>query len=288
VKSPALQHFLELLQNDPQPLGLFKEVCLLSAIEEPGMFSHSIEEKLAEQEDALEEMAQPLRDRWPEPPEEITLETLQILAQVFSTKLGFHGDIEDYANPHNSCLPMVMEKRTGLPITLSVLMISLGEIVGIPLVPVGGPGHFVVGAKLQDRMIYIDPFHHSTVMEEEDLINAMAARFLPQIEPTPDLIQAVDVPSVLYRMLNNLRNSYLEREKTTKLLETLRWMSALAPDEFRLKRDRGLLELRLGDEKTGAMMLLQYVRQAEDASDFDVIKLETARAIRRIQKNPEQ
>lgn len=114
----------------------------------------------------------------------------------------FVGDRDDYHGWRNSCLDQVLERRRGMPITLSVLAVEVGRRLGVPLVGVGMPGHFLVGDR-SDPAWFADPFHGRTAMTADDcraLYDAMGGgRWNPaMLAPTPNRL-------VVARILNNLR-----------------------------------------------------------------------------------
>jgi regulator of sirC expression with transglutaminase-like and TPR domain len=121
---------------------------------------------------------------------------------------GFHGDIDHYADPENSFLDSVIERRRGIPITLSVLMIAIGRRIGVDVLGVGMPGHFLVldGARGD---VWCDPFHGGALLDAEgcrrrfDLVYGGSLPFEPGfLAPTPS-------PAIVARMLANLERSEL-------------------------------------------------------------------------------
>jgi regulator of sirC expression with transglutaminase-like and TPR domain len=116
----------------------------------------------------------------------------------------FVGNPGDYADPRNSFLDQVLDRRLGIPISLSVLMIEVGRRRGIPLVGVGMPGHFLVGC--DDG--FVDPFHGGTVLDA-----AGARRLFDRAHPgapfADHYLDPVGPRSVLSRMLANLVATYM-------------------------------------------------------------------------------
>lgn len=114
----------------------------------------------------------------------------------------FQGDRDDYHGWRNSCLDQVLVRRRGMPISLSVVAIEVARRVGVPMVGVGMPGHFLVGDPA-DPEWFADPFHGRTAMGVADceaLYTGMGGgRWSPaMVAPTPNRL-------VVARMLNNLR-----------------------------------------------------------------------------------
>ena len=119
---------------------------------------------------------------------------------------GFAGNTVDYTDPKNSYLDLVMSRRLGLPITLSVLMIEIGRRQGITLTGVGMPGHFLVGA----NGAFVDPFHQGTVLDRADA-RALFERTHPGTPFVDSYLDAVTARVVLARMLANLVHSFATR-----------------------------------------------------------------------------
>ncbi|MGH2524315.1 MAG: SirB1 family protein, partial [Anaerolineales bacterium] len=142
-----------------------------------------------------------------------TLETRGLaLAEYLFHTLGFRGDSTDYTNPRNSYLNDVLERRTGLPISLSVVYLALSERLRLPVDGVGMPGHFIVALEGADGPLYLDPFHGGMTLTVEDCARLVSqstgypGAFEPRwLLPTPPR-------DIVARMLNNLRNFYLQAE----------------------------------------------------------------------------
>ena len=83
---------------------------------------------------------------------------------------GFAGNEDHYEDPRNSYLDRVLERRRGLPITLSMLTVHLGRHAGVPLQGIGFPGHFLVGVGLDDtEPVVLDPFRGGQCRDGRDL-----------------------------------------------------------------------------------------------------------------------
>lgn len=139
--------------------------------------------------------------------DDVEAPTLEALLRLLFGQLGFQGNTEDYYDPANSYLDQVLHRRTGNPITLSVVTLSVGWRCGTPLDPVGMPGHFLLRDRA-DPFRFVDPFNGGQVLDTHgcrDLFSRLAgptAAFAPEfLNPTPPLL-------VLARMLNNLVASF--------------------------------------------------------------------------------
>ena len=98
------------------------------------------------------------------------------LNQFLYEDLGYWGNTEDYYDPRNSYLNEVIDRKTGIPITLSILYMELGRRIGLPLEGVSFPGHFLVRLKLRGGMLVLDPFAGGAPQSEEELRSRVEAR----------------------------------------------------------------------------------------------------------------
>lgn len=255
--------------------GVFAAALRISALEhpewEPGWWA-PWEEKLAD----LAEQVRGAISR--EAAGSDSEEAARAFTGFFHGALGFAGNREDYHDPANSCLTYVLSTRRGLPITLSVVMVTLGRSAGLDLFGVGTPGHFLTGIRLPEGVRYLDPFSGPDLMDEDAALGLVqqVANF-PDRELRP-FLGPVEPRGILIRMLNNLKVSYMHSGELEKLLRTLTWLVELDPGNLAEVRNRGLILLRLGRTKEGAAELLRYLEASPDAGDLSVIRDEALRA----------
>jgi regulator of sirC expression with transglutaminase-like and TPR domain len=130
------------------------------------------------------------------------------LARALFEDLGFTGNRVDYGDPDNSYLDAVLDRRLGIPITLSVLMIEVGRRLGIAVHGVGMPGHFLVGTA---GGVWYDPFNGGMLLDDA----ACAERFA-EIHGSAafrrEYLDSVGSLAILDRMLANLQHSLIERD----------------------------------------------------------------------------
>lgn len=192
--------------------------------------------------------------------------------QLFEVE-GFRGNRDDYFDPRNSFLNDVIERRTGIPITLSVVYLEVGWRLGLPLVPVSFPAHFLV-ASTGARRVFIDPFDRGARVAPADLVTRLvpiaggreqARRFLPRATAP------VSRREVAMRILRNLRQIYAERQDLDRLLVVSNRMVALDPDDAAALRERGHVLARLECYQAAWHDYRHYLRLApfaEDAADI--------------------
>ena len=168
------------------------------------------------------------------------------LLHVLGEQMGFQGNLGHYYDPGNSFLHLVIEKRRGLPITLSLLYMAVARRMSIRLEGMGFPAHFML--RYQDEMgsWLLDPFHRS-VLRESEASSYLTGLFRQPVQLHSAVTEyAVSTRMLLLRLLNNLRNVYLSNNIFHRALAVLDYMVLVEPDEPDLWRDRGLLHIQTG------------------------------------------
>ncbi len=134
---------------------------------------------------------------------------LATLTEIVFSELGFEGNTEDYYDPANSCLNDVLERRTGLPISLAVVYMAIAARCGRPTEGVGFPGHFIV--RDIETGILLDPFGLGQPVGKDELLALLRRQGVEDPEWNDEFVRAVGQRDILDRMLNNLRNAYQRR-----------------------------------------------------------------------------
>jgi regulator of sirC expression with transglutaminase-like and TPR domain len=176
------------------------------------------------------------------------------LAEALFADLGFAGNTEDYTDPRNSLLDDVIERRLGIPITLSILMVEVGRRTGVPLHGVGMPGHFLVGAAAEPGT-FVDPFHRGRVLDAAGCREIFSSLSGPNAPFLDEYLAPTGTRAVLLRVLNNLQRSYLERGAVDAV-----WVARL-----RLR----FVELPDRDRRQTAALLGSLGRFGEAAEELD-------------------
>ena len=130
--------------------------------------------------------------------------TLAGLVSHLFVGLGFTGDGEHYDDPGNSFLDEVVSRRRGIPITLSILAIEVGRRVGVPLVGIGMPGHFLIRHEVPPRSL-LDPFSGGRFVDRDECVARVRAIAGPDVAFEDHFLDPVGTFAILARMLNNLR-----------------------------------------------------------------------------------
>ena len=167
------------------------------------------------------------------------------LSEYLFDEIGFAGNEEDYYDPRNSYLNDVLDRRLGIPITLSLVCVLVGNRMGVPLQGVGMPGHFLVSHRAEPKLV-IDPFHRGIMVSEEECVERLRQVSGRNAEWDPSYLDPVTNREFLARMLRNLKGVYFQRRDHARVLPVIDFILALIPDAPEERRDRGLVHYQLG------------------------------------------
>lgn len=216
----------------------------------------------------LDELATRVRTRLPEGAN--IEDTLVTMNQILFDELGFAGNVDDYYDPRNSFLNDVLDRKLGIPITLSILYMDIANRLGLELEGVSFPGHFLVKFSTDEGDVVLDPFSGGTPLTEEDLVerleeatgNEMASNL-----SINELLEAANKRDILVRMLRNLKGIYLRRQRHDKALTALHRILLIAPDQVEELRERGELHERLECFHAARDDYRRYLERASASTD---------------------
>jgi regulator of sirC expression with transglutaminase-like and TPR domain len=198
---------------------------------------------------------------------------VEALNRYLFEELGFVGNESDYYDPRNSMLHQVLGRRTGIPITLSVVYIEVGRRAGLRVEGVGLPGHFVVRAfeGEDEEGVLVDPFNRRTTDLEEcqgriDLI------YDGKVELSEEHLRAVDARGILARMLGNLKAVYVRAGLYRRALAAVERLILLMPSALDERRDRGMLLAQLGHLHEAIADTQTYLNLEPEAPDADDVR----------------
>jgi len=194
---------------------------------------------------------------------------------MFDT-LGFQGDTDDYYNPRNNFLNVVIDKKSGIPITLSIIYMELANNIGLDLRPVGFPAHFLV--KYSEEMI-LDPFNKGRLLDIDDLQEVLNSNYGDVVKFVPDYLNEIEPEKILVRIAKNLKNSYTQSFNYTLAMRCINMIVELVPDSPEEIRDKGILQSRLFQNDLALRSLDKYLELAPEANDADFI-LDLIRSIK--------
>ncbi|MDM7948127.1 tetratricopeptide repeat protein [Hydrogenophaga sp.] len=205
------------------------------------------------------------------------LQRLRVLNQFFFRDMGFGGNVNNYYDPDNSYVNVLLKTRRAIPITLAVLWLELAQGLGLKARGVNFPGHFMVKVNLPNGQVVIDPFTGQSLSRED-----LSERLEPY-KRRNGLVDEFDVPVGLYlqaagpreilgRMLRNLKEVHRTQEDWLRLIAVQDRLLILLPDAWVEYRDRGLAWAEMGDNRLAVSDLEIYVAQTDDALDRNAIE----------------
>jgi len=189
---------------------------------------------------------------------------------------GFHGDLEDYYNPKNNFLNAVLDKKSGIPITLSIIYAEVAKHIGLELHITGFPSHVVV--KYGEEMV-LDPFNGGKLLHMDDLEEILYQNYGEDVEFLPEYLNDITTEQILIRMTRNLKNSYVQSYAYDMAMRCINMVLSLAPDSPDEVRDKGILQDRLLNYEDSLEHLNRYLEINPNAEDADFV-LELIRSVR--------
>ena len=259
AESAARRRFAELVAGDEVPLA---DAALAIAEEEYPRLD--VRRYLGEL-DALARAVEARLERRDAP------SMLRAMRAALFDEARFRGNAEDYYDPRNSFLNEVLERRVGIPITLSVVYLEVAARVGFAVQGVGVPGHFLVKHVAGDRAVFVDPFNGGELLSADDVAARHRARAGGR-DLDPRLLDGVSSRQIVARMLHNLKRIYAEKGDDARTLWVVDRLLLLAPDDPVERRDHGLVAARLGGASAAIADLEAYLAASPGAADADQVR----------------
>jgi len=253
---------LQLLMQQPEErISLAEAALLIAASEYPALESSSYIRRLDGMAAVISTRVSSLTDPY---------QTITAINRYLFQEEGFTGNSDDYSDPRNSFLNEVLDRKTGIPIMLSTVYLEVAGRLKFPLVGVGMPGHFLVKHPYFD--ILIDPFSMGNILTEADCERRMRQVLGDSVPFHPSYLEGVSKLHTVTRMLNNLRNVYVELRQFPKAHQITDMVLALHPDSIPDLRQKSafLIEMRRFGE--AAATLDRYLELAPEAEDTDDLK----------------
>jgi len=191
---------------------------------------------------------------------------VRVANQYLFEELSFRGNEAEYYDPRNSCLDAVLDRRTGIPITLSVIYIEVARRLGQPVTGIGLPGHFIVQYDDGKYSTFADPFHGGKLLTEDDC-RVLAREVGVDIAKEPSTLQPVSNRYILVRMLNNLRSSYFRSKNYGKATKALDLLVEAFPSNAEYYKARGVARLQLHELRAAKSDLEKYLKFSPEADD---------------------
>lgn len=220
--------------------------------------------------DRLDGMGLVARERIIDPSD--PLPAIRVMNEYLFGEMGFRGNTGSYYDPRNSFLNEVLDRRTGIPITLSVVYMEVGWRIGLEIEGVGLPGHFIVRCRRGGDHIFIDPFNEGAVLTEEDCGRKVREMYGNDLPFQRDFLSVVTKRQILARILNNLKGIYFTSKNYGRALAAVDCILAIMPDSAGDVRDRGVIYYKLEAYSRAIADLERYLRMAPKAADAEVVK----------------
>ena len=211
-----------------------------------------------------------------------TLVRAEQLAGYLFEQVGFQGNSANYSDPRNSFLNEVIDRRLGIPITLSAIFLSVAKRLALPARGVGLPGHFIVSVQGDNGPLFLDPFYRG------QQLSIIACARLVELSTgyngpfQPEWLEPVQPLDILARMLNNLRTIYIQQGKQRMLLPVVERLAWLQPDNPNYLRDFGMIYQQNGSLGKAVEYYQRYLTLAPQAADAGQVRqnlLETAQKL---------
>ncbi len=262
-----MNHLLQILKEDDAPkVRLDRAALELAAIHTPELAPEPFLDRLNELASQLGDRLRNFNDG------RDFVETAQ---RYLFQDLGFHGNQEDFFDPANSCLNLVLERRTGIPITLAVMYMEIARRLAMPVFGIGLPRHFVIQFDDDNYDTYIDPFNGGRTISARECFALAGSRVAD-----PALLKRVSNKQIVMRMLQNLHGCYLRRRDWARAVDTLDlFIVGLSSDSSAGARElagaykrRGLFRMELKRFQAARQDFEKYLAMEPDAADREEIR----------------
>ncbi len=257
------QYFYQEIQQPDKYIDLAKAALFIAQEEYPHI---EPEEYL----NGLDTIALDLQERLPS--DRYPMKVIQVINQYLYEDLGFIGNTENYYDPRNSFLNDVIDRRTGIPITLAVVYLEIARRIDFPMVGIGMPGHFLIRPDVEEMEIFVDAFHDGDVMFPQDCEDRLSQIYQQPVTLQPEYLPILTKTQILARMLSNLKYIYLNQQELEKALAVVERILLLTPNVIIEIRDRGLLSYQLGRFHQAEYDLQRYLQETPKARDINVIR----------------
>jgi len=266
---PALQGFQQLFSDKDERIDVARACLMIAQDAYPGL---EVERYMGQ----IESLALRLRTQLKNVGG--AEERVIALNQFLYEELGYWGNTEDYYDPRNSYLNEVLDRKTGVPITMAILYMALGRRIGLPLEGVSFPGHFLVRLRVRGGVLILDPFVGGAPQSEAELRSRLQ-RVIPEGAdvsvaelPLEQFLEPASNRQILARVLRNLKGIYRDTDRPERLLDVLNRMLVVSPDANGELRERGFVYQRLECWRAAQQDLAAYLEREPQAGDRDEVR----------------
>jgi regulator of sirC expression with transglutaminase-like and TPR domain len=249
------REFVQLASREPVPLA--RGALLIAKEEYPDLEVSSYLDKLA----ALAREAEPVVKAGDD-----GIEQIELLSYFLFEQKGFEGNRDNYGDPRNSFLNDVIDRRLGIPITLSLIYLEVGRRLGLNLYGISFPAHFLVKAVDSRGELVIDPFNGGAILSIDEIKAMLTQVYGQPVDIHPSFLKAVGGRQILVRMLRNLKNIYLGSADSMRALSVLDRILLLSPRSVDELMERGDLYEKLECFRAALDDFQSFLSQAPDHS----------------------
>lgn len=218
----------------------------------------------------LTRMAEAARNMMPA--DATPLQQLNAVTDLLFGVIGIAGDREEYYDPRNSYLNAVLERRLGIPITLSLLCIEVARRAGVPVVGIGMPGHFLVQHR-EESDLFVDAFSGGLLLNREECAALLRQTAGDNAKLEAHHLEPVTPREILARILRNLKAIYWEKHAYDRCIATISALMVVLPDRPEEQRDRGVVHLKAGHHRESVADFASYLDVAPpDAADIEIVR----------------
>ena len=217
----------------------------------------------------LDAIASVLQEKLPD--NSYPLKMIQTINQYLFEELRFTGNTRDYYDPRNSYLHEVLDRKLGIPISLSILYLEIAQRLNFPMVGIGMPGHFLIRPNFEDAGIFVDAFNQGEILFPEDCESRLQQVYQQPVKLESAFLEAISNRQILVRMLTNLKIIYINNHLYENALQVINSLLILMPDSDMELRDRGLLYYQMGDGEHAIIDLETYLKLSPNAQDAPAI-----------------
>jgi regulator of sirC expression with transglutaminase-like and TPR domain len=257
---PNLEEFFDSIAGPDEDIDLARSALYIARIEYPDLGLVPVLECL----DTLASMVSQSTDQ-----QSTGLENVQILLDIVFKEQGLQGTAEassvEYYDPRNSFINQVLERGVGIPIALSIILISVGTRAGIALGGTSMPMHFLVRVLGVDPPAFVDCYGGGRVLTGKECCMGLHRMTNGRIAFDPEMLALTSNTSILSRMLNNLRLIYFNMNAERKFIATLDMMLMMQPRSSELIRERGYAHWNMGHAGEARHDLEQYLTLSSDS-----------------------
>lgn len=276
--NPDRTAFEELLKQPDEEINLAEAALMIARLE-----YHDLD--ISDYLSKIHTMALEINNRLPETAN--AAEILKQLNHVLFIEKGYEGNSNSYYDPKNSFLNDVIERKLGIPISLSILYIVLGHKLGLPLAGVSFPGHFLVKLEISDGAIVLDPYFGGISLNEEDIEERLQEYYGPRLDKSRlhGVLASCSNKEIILRVLRNLRNLYMQEEKWEKALLLADIMVNLEDDQADALKARAAIYDALECYTPALADYSNYLRMEPDAEGTKYIRarvMDLAEVVRKV------